>query len=268
MDGSTVIWAALAIGAALYLGAVGYMYTRQRSFLYCPEGRPGTPAEAGLPEMRPVTLATDDGLDLAAWWRPPHDGRATVILFHGNSGNRAWLADKARPYLEAGYGVLLPDYRGYGGNDGVPSENGLRLDALAARGFVARQGLTDIVYHGESLGSGVATWLASELPPRALVLEAAFTSIPHVARRQYPWLPVRAATRDRYTSIRRIAKVRAPTLFIHGAGDTLVPVAQAWALHEAHPGPKKLVVFSEGRHADLFEHGAAAVVLGWLETTL
>jgi len=262
-----VIGAALAIGAALYLAASLYMYGRQRGLLYRPEGRPGPPAEAGLPEMAEVTLTTADGLRLGAWYAPAEEGRLTVVFFHGNSGNRAWAAEKVRPYLDAGHGVLVVDYRGYGGNPGRPSENGLRTDAVAALGFLRGRGLgaDDIVYHGESLGSGVATWLASEHPPRGLIVEAAFTSIPHVARGLYPWLPTRLATRDRFTSRRRMPRVRAPVLIIHGERDALVPVAQARALHELHPGPTEIVTFPDGAHADLYDHGAAEVVLDWLD---
>ncbi len=202
---------------------------------------------------------------------PPRaaDGRArpTVIYFHGNSGNRGYVAHKARPLLDAGYGLLLPDYRGFGGNPGVPSEDGLRLDALAALAFLEGQGIAagDIVYHGESLGSGVAVWLAGRHPPRGLILEAAFTSIVDVGRRRYRWLPVRLATRDRFTSLRKIAQVRAPLLSLHGERDPLVPLLQGHLLFKAHPGPKTMVTFPEGRHADLYDHGAGQTVLAWLK---
>lgn len=263
-----VVVAVLTLGAVAYVVMALFMYARQRDFLYRPDTGRVWPEGSGLPEMREVTLRTDDGLDLAAWYRPPvGPDRLTVLYFHGNGGNRGWLEHKARPLLDAGHGVLLPDYRGYGGNPGTPSEEGLRLDALAARRFLVEEAgvpADRLVYHGESLGSGLAVWLATRHPPRGLILEAAFTSIVAVGRRQYWWLPVRLATRDRFTSLRKIAEVRAPLLSLHGEQDSLVPVLQGRLLYKAHPGPKEMVTFPAARHADLYDHGAEDVVLEWL----
>lgn len=269
----TIIAGTVGGAAALY-GAVALgMYGVQRSLLYRPDPSVPLPTEASLPEMGEVTLETADGLRLAAWYHPAgtaEDGvqRPTVIYFHGNAGNRGWLGHKVRPYLDEGYGVLLPDYRGYGGNPGRPTEDGLRADAEAALAYLRGRGLdpaTDVIYHGESLGSGVAVWLASEHPPKALVLEAAFTSIPAVAALQYPWLPTRVATRDRFTSIRRIRRITVPTLFLHGANDPLVPIDHSRQLFKASPAEKKhLHVFPDGLHADLYEQGAGDMILEWL----
>lgn len=265
----TVIAGLFLLGAIAYVAVALLLFARQRSLLYKPETGKVWPAGAGLPEMREVTLRTSDGLDLAAWYAPPATpDRLTVLYFHGNSGNRSWLTHKARPLIDAGYGVLLPDYRGYGDNPGTPSEGGLRLDALAAVRFLTDgEGipLDRIVYHGESLGSGVAVWLAAQQEPRGLILEAAFTSIVAVGQRQYRWLPVRLAARDRFTSLRKIAEVRAPLLSLHGEQDRLVPVLQGRLLHKAHPGPKEMVTFPQARHADLYDHGAGQVVLDWLQ---
>lgn len=263
-----VLFKIVLAGIVAYGLVFAYMVAFQRSFLYHPDRARPWPAGSNLPEMSEVHLGTSDGLTLAAWWSPPREGRPTVIYFHGNAGNRGWQEIKARPYIDAGYGLLIPDYRGYGGNMGKPSEEGLRHDALAARSFVLGQGVApeNIVYHGESLGSGVAVWLASEQAPAGLILEAAFTSIPDVAGRTYWWLPVRLATRDRFTSVRKIDRVRAPTLFLHGEQDTLVPPDQGHALHAASSAADKTIItFPEALHANLYEHGAREAVLGWLE---
>jgi fermentation-respiration switch protein FrsA (DUF1100 family) len=269
----TVLLAACALGGLAWLAAALFMVVRQRSYLYRPDRSRVRPRDCGLADMAEIALETDDGLTLAAWYKPavpPGPGAETpptVLYFHGNGGNRGWLADKARPLLDAGYGLLLPDYRGYGGNPGTPSEAGLRLDALAARRALLDRGVAAerIVYYGDSLGSGLAVWLATRHAPLALVLEAAFTSIVDVARRRYRWLPVRLMTRDRYTSVRKIAEVTAPLLSLHGDRDALVPVLQGRLVHKAHGGPhKKMVVFSQGGHADLADHGAGGVVVAWL----
>ncbi len=270
MTANSAVVAALVLAsvlAAAYGAVFLALYGLQRSMIFKPDRGVPSRHAAGLDAMDEVVLRTADGFDLAAWYSPPRPGRPTVLYFHGNAGNRGWLGHKARPYLEAGYGLLLPDYRGYGGNAGVPTEDGLRADARAALDFVRAQGASagGIIYHGESLGSGVAAWLASVEPPRALIMEAAFTSVPALAARQYPWLPTRIAVRDRFTSLRRVRTITVPTLFVHGVNDTLVPVDHARTLFQASAaGVKDLFVLPGGLHADLYDHGADRLILEWL----
>jgi fermentation-respiration switch protein FrsA (DUF1100 family) len=255
-----------AAGVA-YLGAALWIYAVQRRKLYLPDEATPSRHDAGLDDMDEVSYETPDGLRAAAWYKPARPGCHTMVYFHGNAGNRGSLGYKARPYLDAGYGLLLPDYRGYGGNEGSPTEDGLRADALGAWQFLLDQGVDarDIIYYGESLGSGVATFLASMEEPHALILEAAFTSIPAVARLQYPWLPTRLATRDRFTSIRRIKNVRCPLLVLHGEMDSLIPVEQGRALYAAAPSvAKRIWTAPAGLHADLYDFGAADVVMSFL----
>lgn len=211
---NVVIWAGLAV-LVMYTAAVLYMYLRQRTFLYAPSAERPDPATCGVGDMRVVTLNTEDGMSLNAWWLPPMRDDAAVVLYcHGNTGSMADCAFKAAAYRAAGMGVLLFDYRGYGGNAGQPTEQGLYADARAARRYLLEeQGVAEerLVIHGESLGSGVATQLALEHPPAALVLEAAFISIPAVGKLQYPWLPVHRLTKDRYESLAKIGRVTAPS---------------------------------------------------------
>src|SRR5262245_66157214 len=104
--------------------------------------------------MRAVELKTSDGLALLAWYRSPPTQDAPVLLYyHGNAGHIGNRADKVRPYLDAGYGVLLPEYRGYGGNPGRPTEEGIYADARAAIAFLIGEGVSPgrIVCYGESL---------------------------------------------------------------------------------------------------------------------
>jgi pimeloyl-ACP methyl ester carboxylesterase len=112
-------------------------------------------------------------------------------------------------------------YRGYGGNPGQPSEEGLYNDARAAIEFLAAEGIRpeNVIYYGESLGSGVAVQLALETTPAAIILEAPYTDITAVGQRRYPFLPVRLLMRDRFDNLSKIAAVRAPVMVIHGEQD-------------------------------------------------
>ena len=243
----------------LWLAVVGYMYFAQRSLMYHPA--PGLPAPP--PPFGEILLQTKDGLDLVAWEARAEPGRPVLIYFHGNGGSIAGRVFKVMRYVEAGYGVLLVSWRGYGGNPGSPSEEGLLADGRAALAHVGEG--APIVLLGESLGSGVAVRLAAERAPAGLILEAPFTSAADVGARAYWWLPVRLLIRDRFDSLRWIGRVQSPLLLLHGERDDVVPPEQGRRLLAAANEPKRGVFLPRAGHADVFEHGAAEHVLDFLE---
>src|SRR5690606_30697375 len=178
----------------------------------------------------PVAFHTADDLRLEGWFVSPGAAPTgqTIVVFNGNGGNRAYRAPLAAVLARAGHAVLLFDYRGYGGNPGLPSERGLLRDARAAVDAVASRPDVDpsrIVYFGESIGTGVAVQLAVERPPHALILRSPFTSLVELGRHHYPFLPVGWLARDRFDSMARIAHVRSPLLVIAGTADRIVPYA-------------------------------------------
>ncbi|MCG8695821.1 MAG: alpha/beta hydrolase [Minwuiales bacterium] len=259
----------VVIAAVGYLVILCLMFAFQRSLLYLPGKTLPGPAMAGVPDMTPVTLNTADGLALTAWYKAPPPGRPVIVLFHGNAGTIAHRGFKARFLIDSGHGMLLAPYRGYGGNPGKPTEEGLYADGRAALAFLAEQGIAadQLVLFGESLGGGVAVQLATETDIAALILEAPFTSVPDVAAAHYFYLPVRPLAKDRFESIDKIGKVRAPILVFQGEDDEVVPVRFGKALFEAAPEPKQSVFLPNARHNDLYNHGAADVVLRFLRET-
>ncbi len=192
---------------------VGLLWAVQRRLVYFPDGGPVPAAADALPGGRDVTLTTADGLRLGAWWVPaPTADAATVLVAAGNGGSRTLRAPLARALSAAGLGVLLFDYRGYGGNPGSPSEEGLALDVRAARSSLVEAGVRPdrLLYHGESLGCAVVTELAVEHPPAGLVLRSPFVDLAAVGSAHHPYLPVRALLRDRYPVAEQVARVAAP----------------------------------------------------------
>jgi fermentation-respiration switch protein FrsA (DUF1100 family) len=145
--------------------------------------------------------------------------------------------------------VMLFDYRGYGGNPGQPSEDGLAADAHAARTWLASR-IGRIAYLGESLGAAVALGLAVEHPPSAVVLRSPFTSLTDVGRLHYPWLPVAQLLSDRYPSIERIENLSTPLLVIAGERDSIVPAELSRRLYDAAPDPKRFVLVPGADHND------------------
>ena len=233
---------------------LGLFWTLQRSLIYLPQGSPGRPAADAVAGAQDITLMTADGLRLAAWHVPARHGRATVLVANGNAGHRGMRAPLAAALAQHGLGVLLFDYRGYAGNPGSPSEDGLAHDVRAARTFLVDDADVRpeaLIYFGESLGAGVVVGLAAEHPPAGLVLRSPFTSLADVGRVHYPFLPVRALLRDRYPVLDTISRVDAPTVVVLGTADSIVPPEQSRAVAAAAPGLRQLVEIVGADHNDL-----------------
>lgn len=226
-------------------GLIALMWSQQRRLIYFPSPGP-VPHVAGA---RDVTLQTEDGIRLGAWYFP--GGRSAVLVCNGNGGDRSMRAPLAAALNRLGYSVLLFDYRGYGGNPGHPTEEGLAADGRAAQSWLAAQpDVNRIVYFGESLGAAVAIGLAMQRPPAAMVLRSPFTSLADVAAVHYPWLPARRLLLDRYPSIDRIASVSAPLLVIAGDRDDIVPESLSRRLYDAAAEPKRYLVVPGAGHND------------------
>ena len=219
---------------------------------------PGPVAASVLPGAEDVSFETADGVRLQGWFVPPVVGRPgrqgagpAVLVCNGNGGDRSMRAGLAADLARMGLAVLLFDYRGYGGNPGTPTEDGLAADARAALAYLAGRAEVDpdrVVYFGESLGAAVALRLAVERPPAALVLRSPFASLAEVGRHHYPVVPVSLLLRDRYESAALAGRLTAPLLVVAGARDRIVPLAHTRRLFAAAPRPKRLVVLDGAGH--------------------
>lgn len=179
-----------------------------------------------------ILLNTADGLQLRAFYRMAAPGKPTVVYFHGNGGTlRGSMAANAR-FAEAGIGLLLVNYRGYGSNPGDPSEEGFFQDGRAAMAWLASEGisLSNTIIAGNSIGSGTAVQMASEYTPKALLLTAPFTSLLDIASEKAPWLPASLLLRHSFDNAAKLESLQVPVLIQHGAQDTLIPIHHGEAL--------------------------------------
>ena len=267
--------ATLVTVAVLVAVLLGLVWSQQRRLIYYPWPGRAPAAASVLPGSQEVTLDTEDGIRLHAWFVPaPTAGRGpAVVVCNGNAGNRALRAPLAAALSRAGLSVLLFDYRGFGGNPGRPSEDGLAADARAAQAWLAARPEVDprrIAYFGESLGAAVALRLAVERPPAALVLRSPFTSLTDVGRLHYPWLPVGLLLADRYPSADRAADLTVPVLVVAGERDRIVPAALSRRLYDAAAEPKRFVLVPGADHNDatlLDGHELVGEILRFLEGT-
>jgi fermentation-respiration switch protein FrsA (DUF1100 family) len=265
-----VLYPLLGFGLVAYAALVGGLFFFQRQLLYFPDkSRPGL---AGLEQLgvREAVLSTEDGLSLLSWYLPGHSGRPVILYFHGNGGHIGYRVERLLRFAREGYGVLMLEYRGYGGNPGTPTETGFYTDARAALDFLEREGVAPnrLVLYGESLGSGVAVELATQHDVAALILEAPPTSVAEVAQHHFPYVPATRMVIDRFDSRSRIGKVRAPILFLHGERDRVVPIRYGRALFNAAPEPKEAWFAPAAGHEDLASYGALDVAVAFIDRRL
>lgn len=226
-----------------------------RSFIFFPEGGPVAPAARVLPGGRDVRLTTEDGLELGAWWFPPTRGdrRLAVLFAPGNGGHREGRATLFAALAERGFSVLAMDYRGYGGNPGAPTEEGLAADARAAAAFLLAAGFPPerTIYLGESMGTAVVARLATTHPPAAIALRSPFTSLAEVAKGLYGWLPVDVLIQDRFEEIGHLRGLHVPVTVIRGTADSIVPNALSAQVAAAVPILHEDLVLPGVEHNDM-----------------
>jgi fermentation-respiration switch protein FrsA (DUF1100 family) len=197
-------------------------------------------------QVQEVTFNAADGVQLSAWYIPPKPGKETVLISHGNGGNISHREHIYQPLVNAGYGVLAYDYRGYGNSQGESNEPGLYLDHQAAVNFLKNQKQTDpatqVILMGESLGGAVAIDAASKQKFRMLVTVSTFTSLPNVAATLFKNAPVLGdlsskvlptLVSQQFNSLDKMKNLQCPVLIVHGDQDTLVPFEMSDKLYDA-----------------------------------
>lgn len=233
---------AVLLGA--YLLLVGVVYVAQSALVYFPTHDVyATPDQFGL-RYEPIRFETADGLSLHGWYLPGDPERETLLFFHGNAGNITHRLDSLLIFSELGLNVLIFDYRGYGQSQGKPGEQGTYLDAEAALNYLAAaRGVPQsrLIYFGRSLGGAVAARLASVKPPKLLIVESTFTSVPDLGAELYRFLPVRLLSRLDYPTEKYLKSFNRPVLIVHSRDDEIINFRHAQALYAAAAGPKEFL---------------------------
>ncbi|MGB7407022.1 MAG: alpha/beta hydrolase [Pontixanthobacter sp.] len=250
------------IAACLYAAVAVLAYLFQSSLIY-----PANQARIEpTGDYRAIILQTSDGLDLRAFYRSAEFGLPTIVYFHGNGGTLAGSMAANMKFAQAGYGLLLVNYRGYGGNPGSPSEAGFYRDGHTAMDWLTDQGVgqEDRIIAGNSIGGGTAVEMAKAYTPRALILSAPFTSLTDVASEKIGWLPVRWLLRDRFDNAAKIGDLSMPILIQHGTSDNLISAAHSRILAKRAPNAT-LKLFDGAGHDVAFLPESRTQRLRWVE---
>jgi len=244
------IWVVLRVALLAYAGLCLFMMGCQRRLMYFP-------TQGSENDVRAFAQARGfapwhDAEGRIIGWKPATDSTPrddALLVFHGNGGmasHRDYLAVGFAPHFD----VRVVEYPGYGAREGKSSEKNFRAAAVEALEALERERAGRVFVAGESLGSGVAAWLAGAYPDRVAgaVMITPFDSAVAVARNHYPFLPVRLLMRDRYESIRHLESYRGPVAVLIAGRDEVVPAHHGHAFYDAYGGPKRLWLQERSTH--------------------
>ena len=255
------IWKFLLLGVCLYAGLTALIYLRQSSLIYYPNlpGRDlsATPQQLGL-VYENIALVTADEVRLHGWFVPAENARGTLLFFHGNAGNVSHRLDSIAIFNRMNLDVLIIDYRGYGQSQGRISETGTYRDAEAAWLYLTETRGIDagrIIVFGRSLGASIAAWLASQHRPAGLIVESGFSSVPSMAQRLYPFLPVKWLSKFSYDTADYVSAIACPLLVVHSPNDDIIPYAEGRLVYDAAPADKQFLDIRGGHNDGFFVSG-------------
>lgn len=266
----------LILLALVIYGAICYLvYEKPQYFFYNPgvEASNLDNAVANGYKAKVVNYKSSDGTELYAWMTKPGKQKKMIIFMHGNSYNIEKFYHKMIPFVEAGYGTMIPEYRGFADIKGEITQKNLGNDAIAAVKYLNSIGYknSDIIVYGMSLGSYMATNSVYQLQKNgrfaALVLEVPFDSLLNTAKAVVPVkLPFEYIMKDHYDNAAMIDKINTKVLIMGGSDDPTIPVSLAKNLFAQAANPKKLIIYRGGKHSDLYNFRNYRDILNWLKT--
>ena len=225
---------------AIYTLVLILLFIFQRNLMYHPDENNyfGDKLEINIEKVK---VNTSDNLNLLAWFHKKDLKKfKTIVYFHGNAGKLENRIHKLNHFKDMNVNFLIISWRGFSGNSGKPSEQGLYKDGKSAIDWLKNMGLTekDIILYGESLGTGIATQIAQNKKFAGLILETPFTSMVDAAKNVYPYIPVGLLLKDRYENDKKIKKINIPVLVMHGEADKIVPFKMGKKIYEMANQPK------------------------------
>lgn len=244
----------LGMGIGYVLLVLG-TWAFQERLIFFPDGTPAWQVDDE--RMALASFETDAGDTMQSLYAPANVGCPTMVFFHGNASHISKDIYRYRRVMDAGVGLLAVSWPGYAGSDGKPGEASFHAAAKGAMEWLTARGIEtkSIVVHGNSIGTGPATFLATQYDVGALVLEAPYFSIEDLVAKRIPYLPSKWLLRVRFHSDEWIANVAAPVLIAHGTADSVIPISQSKRLFELASAPKTYYEIPNGEHSTLVRDG-------------
>ena len=250
----------------LYLFFGFTLYILQRKILFNKTSAPKAPSDYDLRNINEIYIETTNNIRLLAWFFEGEKDKPILVYFHGNSFNIGERSHRLKRYNDAGFSSLIVAWRGYSGNDGIPTERNLYADGDSTIKWILENtdfNVEDIINYGESLGTGVAVELNLKYDFLCTVLEAPFTSIADVALKRYKIFPAKLLVRDKFDNFKKIDQIKSPLLVISGKRDEVVPHEHSVLLIRRALEPKKALFIDEAMHNNLYDFRIEKTVINF-----
>ncbi len=224
----------------IYFLVLVFLYFYQRNLLYHPNENNYSEDKISV-DIENVRIKTSDNIELLGWYHEKNlKDFKTLIFFHGNAGSLENRIHKLNHFRDMNINFLIIAWRGFSGNNGNPSEQGLYEDGKSAIDWLIKKGVSEknLILYGESLGTGVATHLAQNKNFAGVILETPFTSMIDAAKKFYPYIPVKLLLKDKFENYKKIKNINSPILVMHGEEDKIVPFFMGKKIYQLANKPK------------------------------
>ena len=251
----------------VYISVLVLLFIFQRNLMYHPNENNyfGDKLEVNIEK---VNIKTSDNINLLGWFHKKDLNKfKTIVYFHGNAGTLENRIHKLNQFKHMEVNFLIIAWRGFSGNEGKPSENGLYIDGLSAINWIIDQGVKeeDIILYGESLGTGIATELAQHKNFAGVILETPFTSMINAAKEFYPYIPVNILLKDRYENYKKIKNINIPILIMHGEKDKIVPFKMGKKMYQLANEPKYFYFTKHDDHMMIYDDQLLSVLKDFIQ---
>ena len=242
----------------------GVLYVQQDSLIYHPDDYYRSPQMSGFYNFKENPLKMADGTRVMTWYAPGDKSKPALLFFHGNSQQIATFAPQLNAFAQAGYPVLMMEYRGFGSTKGHLTQQNVFQDAVEAFDFLKSQGYSKIVAYGYSFGCAVAVGLTQYRNPDGVVLMAPFASMSKIVDDKAPFASI--ILKNSFPSDKYIRTIHCPLLIMHGKDDPLIPYKHSEILYKAAVTPNKKLLLLDGvtHHTIFFEPENLSLIMDWL----
>jgi alpha-beta hydrolase superfamily lysophospholipase len=243
-------------GFLVYGAICGAYYLLQEKILFHPvklDENYQFPFKASFTEHNLIT--TDNAKINTVWFKATSSNnipKGVIVYCHGNADNIDRWGQIVEKLLPLGYDILVFDYRGFGKSTGTISEKALFADTQMVYDFAKKHySEKQIIIYGRSLGTGLATHLATTNHAKHLILETPYYSILELSQRYAEWLPTKLILQYHIRTDLNIVKVQCPITIFHGTADEVVPYDSGIKLKQLLKSGDEFITVPNGMHGDL-----------------
>ena len=251
----------------IYFLILVFLYFYQRNLLYHPSENNYSGDKISV-NIEKVKISTSDNIQLLGWYHEKNlKDYKTLIFFHGNAGSLENRIHKLNHFQDMNINFLIIAWRGFSGNNGKPSEQGLYEDGKSAIDWLIKKGVSEknLILYGESLGTGVAIHLAQNQNFAGIILETPFTSMIDAAKKFYPYIPVKILLKDKFENYKKIKKINIPVLVMHGEVDQIVPFEMGKKIYEMANQPKYSYFTKYDNHMMEYDKKLLKVLINFID---